>query len=75
MKRRSRISIFDRFDELSANSVIESYDNAKAFLAELEIEADDLKVTGVNEFKKAFCPGMLDKPGLPYKILTGNSLI
>ncbi|NJN27759.1 MAG: hypothetical protein HC819_18220 [Cyclobacteriaceae bacterium] len=53
MKRRSHISIFDRFDELSANSVTESYDNAKAFLAELEIEAEDLKVTGVNEFKKA----------------------
>jgi hypothetical protein len=50
--KRSHKSVFDHFDELSANSVTENYDKAKEFLAELEIDAKDLRATGMIEFKK-----------------------
>lgn len=45
-------SIFDNFNELSANIVNEDFIKAKEFLAELEIDVDTLGMTGENEFKK-----------------------
>jgi hypothetical protein len=45
-------SIFDNFNELSANVVNEDFDKAKEFLAELEIDVDTLGTIGENEFKK-----------------------
>lgn len=54
MKNKSQNSIFDYFEELSSNSVSENFDTAKAFLSELDIDVNELRSTGRNEFKKTF---------------------
>ena len=53
MNRKADTSIFKNFDKLSANVIIEDFDAAKEFLAELKIDADELSAQGANEFKKA----------------------
>lgn len=54
MKNNFRNSIFGYFEELSSNSVSENFDTAKAFLSELDIDVNELRSTGRNEFKKTF---------------------
>lgn len=54
MKNRYQHSIFDSFEELSSNSVSENFDTAKAFLSELDIDVNELRGTGIKEFKKTF---------------------
>lgn len=54
MKNKSQNSIFDYFEELSSNSVSENFDTAKAFLSELDLDVNELRSTGINEFKKTF---------------------
>lgn len=53
MNRKADTSIFENFDKLSANVIIEDFDAAKEFLAELKINTDELSAQGANEFKKA----------------------
>ena len=52
MKKKSNKSIFDQFDELSANDVSENYESAKKFLEDLDVDVEKLRATGKNEFKK-----------------------
>ena len=53
MNRKADIPIFRNFDKLSANVIIEDFDAAKEFLAELKIDAGELSAQGTNEFKRA----------------------
>ncbi|MCE7053686.1 hypothetical protein LZF95_03280 [Algoriphagus sp. AGSA1] len=53
MNRKANTSIFRNFDKLSTNVIIEDFDAAKEFLAELKIDTDELSLQGANEFKKA----------------------
>ncbi|WP_026947084.1 hypothetical protein [Algoriphagus marincola] len=53
MNRKENTSIFKNFDKLSANVIIEDFDTAKEFLAELKIDTDELSLQGDNEFRKA----------------------
>tara|TARA_R110002124_G_scaffold116758_3_gene273407 strand:- start:365 stop:781 length:417 start_codon:yes stop_codon:yes gene_type:complete len=53
MNRKANTSIFRNFDKLSANVIIEDFDAAKEFLAELKISTDELSLQGTNEFRKA----------------------
>lgn len=52
MKNKFQNSIFDYFEDLSSNSVSENFDTAKAFLSELDIDVNELRSIGKNEFKK-----------------------
>ena len=51
MNRKANTSIFRNFDKLSTNVIIEDFDAAKEFLAELKIDTDELSLQGANEFK------------------------
>lgn len=53
MNRKVDTSIFEKFDQLSTNVIIEDFDAAKEFLAELKIDADELRARGASEFSKA----------------------
>ncbi|WP_421872963.1 hypothetical protein [Marinoscillum sp.] len=52
MTNKSRKSIFDSFDDLSLNTIDESFEAAQQFLAELNIDSNEVGVQGANDFKK-----------------------
>ncbi|RKQ50603.1 hypothetical protein BXY85_1619 [Roseivirga pacifica] len=53
MTKNLSISLFEKFDELSANVIMEDLDAAKEFLAELKIDSEKVSLKGVNEINKA----------------------